>query len=285
MRKRRKKMVNIIDMGRVVEGDDTALDGTGVTSKKQEVAAKDLPEGTMMEITQPGTDKTYKFPALALAGGDYHKVIQASDGTIPEEDIKRYYDIAMKMDWQDGWYSSEQMKKEAKTPGYKHIHLGGSDTEEVEYEIEQDWVKEIWDAVDPGNVKLLRHYLNGHHANQSGGIHLDGWTGNQYTVILYLTPDMTPDDGGALEIWTPNITDEMKAMAINTPYGFGGPKEHEVEVSKSYWPKPGRYVVLDARLPHVARAVENDKFRVSLVFKGISLDAPDPEDITFSVAE
>ena len=160
-------------MGRVVEGDDTALDGTGVTSKKEEIAAKDLPEGTMMEITQPGTDKTYKFPALALAGGDYHKVIQASDGTIPEEDIKRYYDIVMKMDWQDGWYSSEQMKKEAKTPGYKHIHLGGSDTEEVEYEIEQDWVKEIWDAVDPGNVKLLRHYLNGHHANQSGGIHLN----------------------------------------------------------------------------------------------------------------
>jgi len=27
-------MVNIIDMGRVVEGDDTALDGTGITSKK-----------------------------------------------------------------------------------------------------------------------------------------------------------------------------------------------------------------------------------------------------------
>jgi len=77
-------MVNIIDMGRVVEGDDTALDGTGVTSKKEEIAAKDLPEGTMMEITQPGTDKTYKFPALALAGGDYHKVIKASDGTIPE---------------------------------------------------------------------------------------------------------------------------------------------------------------------------------------------------------
>ena len=32
-------MVNIIDMGRVVEGDDTALDGTGVTSKKEETKA------------------------------------------------------------------------------------------------------------------------------------------------------------------------------------------------------------------------------------------------------
>ena len=33
----------------------------------------------------------------------------------------------MKLDWQDGWYSSEEMKTEAKTFGYKHIHLGGSD--------------------------------------------------------------------------------------------------------------------------------------------------------------
>ena len=36
------------------------------------------------------------------------------------------------------------------TPGYKHITLGGSDTERVDYEIEQDWVKEIWDKVNPG---------------------------------------------------------------------------------------------------------------------------------------
>ena len=29
-----------------------------------------------------------------MIGGDYHTTINASDGTIPEEDIKRYYDIA-----------------------------------------------------------------------------------------------------------------------------------------------------------------------------------------------
>ena len=29
--------------------------------------------------------------------------------------------------------------------GYKHISLGGSDTERIDYEIEQDWVQEIWD--------------------------------------------------------------------------------------------------------------------------------------------
>ena len=31
-----------------------------------------------------------------MLGGDYHRTIRASDGTIPEEDIKRYYNIAMK---------------------------------------------------------------------------------------------------------------------------------------------------------------------------------------------
>ena len=182
-----------------------------------------------------------------------------------EEDIKKYYDIAMKLDWQDGWYSSDEMKKEAKTPGYKHIHLGGSDTSREEYEIEQDWVKEIWEQVNPG-MKLLRHYLNGHHKGQSGGIHIDGWTADQYTAILYLTPGWEPEDGGTLELWTPNLNDEQKAMAISTPYGLNG--DPSKNIIKSYWPRAGRVVLFDARIPHVARSVETDKFRVSLVFKG-----------------
>ena len=37
---------------------------------------------------------------------------------------------------------------------------------------------------------------------------------------------------------------------------------------KSYWPRAGRVVLFDGRIPHVARSVETDKFRVSLVFKG-----------------
>ena len=262
-------MTKVIDMKEVVnDKNDATLEGTGITNQAKnestKVEAKDLPEGTMMEITQPGTDKVFTFPALALAGGDYHKIIQASDGTIPDDEIRRAYGTAMALNWQDGWYSTPEMKKEAKTPGYKHIHLGGSDTEETDYEIEQDWVKSIWDKVDPG-VKLLRHYLNGHHAGQSGGIHIDGWTGDQYTVIVYLTPDWTPDDGGSIEFWTPNLTDEMRALAVNTPYGFSG--SPEMNIVKSYWPKAGRVVVFDARIPHVARAVEGDKFRVSLVFK------------------
>ena len=234
--------------------------------------------------TSPETGKQYEFDNSVLAGGDWSGTFDNYDGAFTPEQIQKYYDIAIDMDWENEWYSTPDMKADKNRVGYKHISLGGSDTERVDYEIEQDWVKEIWDEINPG-LKLIRHYLNGHGPHQSGCIHVDGWTGNQYTVILYLTPDMTPEDGGALEIWTPNITDEMKAMALNTPFGFGRPKENDVEVSKSYWPKPGRYVVLDARLPHVARAVENDKFRVSLVFKGTTLGAPKSDETEFTEVE
>ena len=221
-------------------------------------------------ITNPATKKEYAFDPSILAGADWSNAFQSNDGDFTPEQIKKYYDAAMAMDWQDGWYSTPEMKNDGKSPGYKHISLGGSDTERVDYEIEQDWVKEVWDNINPG-LKLIRHYLNGHGPNQSGGIHLDGWTGNQYTVIVYLTPDMKPEDGGTLELWTPNITDEQKALAINSPYSFNCPQEHDINVLKSFWPRPGRVVVFDARIPHVARAVESDKFRVSLVFKGTTL--------------
>jgi hypothetical protein len=225
--------------------------------------------GDVMVKTPDG--KFSSIDAGNMMGKDWHRTISASDGTIDERDIKKYYNIAMNLDWQDGWYSSEKMKSEAKTPGYKHIHLGGSDTERIEYNIEQDWVKEIWDQVNPG-MKLLRHYLNGHSKGQSGGIHVDGWTNNQYTVIVYLTPDMQPEDGGSLELWTPNLNDEVRAIAVNTPFGFTG--SDEKNILKSYWPKAGRVVVFDARIPHVARSVESDKFRVSLVFKGTTDNLP-----------
>ena len=40
------------------------------------------------------------------------------------------------------------------------------------------------------------------------------------------------------------------------------------DILRAYWPEAGRVVVFDSRIPHVARSVETDKFRVSLVFKG-----------------
>jgi hypothetical protein len=228
-------------------------------------------------VENPRTGEEYTFDSDILEGADWTRMYGVSDDIFTPEQIKKYHTAALAMTWQDGWYSSEEMKAEAKTPGYKHIALGGSDTERVDYEIEQDWVQEIWDKVNPG-LKLIRHYLNGHGQYQSGGIHIDGWTGEQYTVIVYLTPDMKPEDGGVLELWRPNLTDEMKAMALNTPYTFNAEHEHNMDILESYWPKPGRQVVFDARIPHVARAVESDKFRISLVFKGTTKGMPKLEE-------
>ena len=95
-----------------------------MTEKPYDIESIGNPEDPeKFEITDTKTDKVYTINANALKGGDYHKIIKASDGTISEDDIRRYHDIVMKLDWQDGWYSTTQMKDEAKTPGYKHIHL------------------------------------------------------------------------------------------------------------------------------------------------------------------
>ena len=125
-------MTKIVDMTSVVEGDTSSLDTAGIAASKKKFDIESIgnPEQpSKFEITDTKTDKVYTVSASALTGGDYHQIIQASDNTIPEDDIRRYHDIVMKLDWQDGWYSTPEMKDEAKTPGYKHIHLGGSDTE------------------------------------------------------------------------------------------------------------------------------------------------------------
>ena len=68
-------------------------------------------------------------------------------------------------------------------------------------------------------------------------------------MIVYLTPNWQPEDGGSIEFWTSNLTENS-------------------DIIKSYWPKAGRVVVFNSTIPHVARSVETNKFRISLVFKG-----------------
>ena len=128
-----------------------------------------------VEVQNPATGQDHIVEAGVLIGGDYSAMFDNYDGAFTPEQIQKYYDTAMAMKWEDGWYSTPEMKAEGKSSGYKHIALGGSDTERVDYEIEQDWVQEIWDEINPG-LKLIRHYLNGHGPHQSGGIHVDGWT-------------------------------------------------------------------------------------------------------------
>ena len=202
---------------------------------------------------------------------DWTENITVLDDIFSKEEIRDNWIDCNREDWRHGWYSNEDIKKSKSSPPYWHCALGGDDLTRTDVYIESNWVQKIWDKIllnSYKELKLLRVYLNGHTAGQPGGIHIDGWTPDQFTVIYYANPNMTPYDGGALEIWTPNITDEHKAMALDTPYGgpFGpsGP-----DILKSVWPRPGRVVLFDARFPHCASALTStsDKFRVSLVFK------------------
>ena len=216
-------------------------------------------------LTNPSTGEEYEFDAGALDGADWTGMSQNADNTFTPEEIEKYYDKAMDMklneanDFPDG--------------------LGD--------EIKNDWIQEIWDKINPG-VKILSHYLatsSDYDLPSASGFDND-WNGNQYTTVVYLTPDMKPEDGGSLELWTPNLTDKLKALACNTLYTFGSEQEHNQDLLYSFWPRPGRYIVFDSRIPYLVRAPEGGKTSLRLVFKGTTKDynpkTSDVEEIDYS---
>ena len=116
-----------------------------------------------------------------------------------QKQIENYYDVAMDI----------------------KLNEGNDFPNGLGAKIKHDWIQEIWDKVNPG-VKILSHHL------ETGPLDLNNdWVGSQYTIIVCLTPDMKPEDGGSLELWTPNLTDKMKAMACNTLYTFNADEEKQ----------------------------------------------------------
>ena len=213
--------------------------------------------GNKFEITNPRTDETYSFDADILAGADWTGRFNLNDGAFTPEELKNYYEFALK----------------GPSSAYK-------DQTDLGPEIKDFWIKEIWDKVNPG-VEMQSHYI------ESGPVDIDNdWNGNEYTTVVYLTSDMKPEDGGALELWTPNLTDKMKAMACNTSYTFEAAQENNPDILYSFWPKPGRCVVFDSRIPRITRAPEGDKTSIRLVFKGTTVGYTEPTDETdFTIVE
>ena len=213
--------------------------------------------GNKFEITNPRTDETYSFDADILAGADWTGRFNLNDGAFTPEELKNYYEFALK----------------GPSSAYK-------DQTDLGPEIKDFWIQEIWDKTNPG-VELLSHYI------ESGPVGIDNdWNGNQYTTIVYLTPDMKPEDGGSLELWTPNITDKMKAMACNTSYTFEAGQENNPDILYSFWPRPGRCVVFDSRIPRLTRAPEGDKTSIRIVFKGTTVGHyAEISEVDFSIVE
>ena len=178
---------------------------------------------------------------VLLVGQDWTAMHSHRDGEFTSEELKNFHEFAVK----------------GPSSAYK-------DLTDLGPEIKDFWIKDIWDRVNPG-VKLLSHSIK---TNQKCSIKVNASSSNEYTTIVYLNPDMKPEDGGSLELWTPNLTDKMKAMACNTLYTFDAEQEYAIDIQKSYWPRTGRYVVFDSRIPRLTRAPENDKTSLRIVFKG-----------------
>jgi hypothetical protein len=227
-------MTKVIDMNNPESFSELkTVANTASDEKKFDIKSIGNPEDpNRFEITNTKTRKVYSINADALKGGDYHEIIHFSDDTISEKDIKKYYEHALKTNDDDN------------TP-----------------------IDELWQQVNPG-IELTDCYISSYNKG-SGKIKQDSKVGDEYIVIVYLTPDWQPEYGGSIEFWTPNLTEEMKAMAINTPYGLNG--DENINIVKSCWPKTGRVVVFDARIPYILRSVENEMLEnVSIVFKGKS---------------
>tara|TARA_B110000046_G_scaffold146129_1_gene153371 strand:- start:244 stop:975 length:732 start_codon:yes stop_codon:yes gene_type:complete len=238
-------MTKVVDMGSVVEGDNTSLEESGieVTENKFDIKSIGDPEQpSKFEITDTKTGKVFTVSADALTGGDYHQVIRHTDDTMPEKDIKRYYENAI-----EKFKTGKHRLKE-----WNQVDL------------DEDWVKDLWEQVNPG-IDLVDSYIDVYNES-TNEVNPTAKVGNTYTVIVNLTPNLQPEDGGTLDLWTPNFTDDMKAIAINTPYGING--DPIVNIVKSYWPRQGRVIVFDSRIPYTLRPVDTDKFNVSVVFKG-----------------
>jgi len=182
---------------------------------------------------------------VLLVGQDWTAMHSHRDGEFTSEELKNFHEFAVK----------------GPSSAYK-------DLTDLGPEIKDFWIKDIWDRVNPG-VKLLSHSIK---TNQKCSIKVNASSSNEYTTIVYLNPDMKPEDGGSLELWTPNLTDEMKAMACNTLYTFNAEEENNPDLLYSFWPKPGRQIVFDSRIPYLIRTPENGKTSLRLVFKGTNKD-------------
>jgi len=194
-------------------------------------------------ITNPETKEKYEFDTGILEGGDWTGMSQNADNIFTSEELKNYHEFAVK----------------GPSSAYK-------DQKDLGPEIKDFWIQEIWDKVNPG-VRVLSHYL------ETGPLDLNNeCVGSQYTIIVCLAIDMKPEDGGSLELWTPNLTDKMKAMACNTLYTFNAEEENNPDLLYSFWPKPGRQIVFDSRIPYLVRTPENGKTSLRLVFKGTNKD-------------
>ncbi|MGD8380198.1 MAG: 2OG-Fe(II) oxygenase [Gammaproteobacteria bacterium] len=99
----------------------------------------------------------------------------------------------------------------------------------------------------PYETRVQRAYVNAHSFGDCPGIHVDGDSPAQETVLYYANPR-----------WDANWSGETVFF-----------NQQRDEIVRSIYPRPGRIVVFDGRIPHVARPPSRicNEIRLTVAFK------------------
>lgn len=166
--------------------------------------------------------------------------------------------------WSYGWRSNAGAEE---TP-FWHIHFCGSrrpdeyfrQDELLAGNVRLSAIASVWDKIRDQfapDYHLVRCYANGHTYGLDGHVHRDAKPGEDaLTALVYVNPTWRPEWAGE----TVFLSEDGECEAV--------------------MPKPGRLIVFDGTVQHVARSVSRDcpALRMTLVFKlKRNLDAVGPE--------
>lgn len=176
------------------------------------------------------------------------------DDFLKEESLADLSTTVQNSGWSYGWRSSKGHHY-----GLWHRHFAGGDKdsrttcdEDLKNSDEHESIYKLWIKIKENHLpgySLLRAYANGQTYGLEGGIHVDHIDGGECcTAIVYVHDNWAVPWGGELVFYSP-----------------------EGEIISAVHPTPGRLIVFDSAIPHVARAPSREcpALRVSLVFKAI----------------
>ena len=182
--------------------------------------------------------------------------VNVYDDALPRYVRSELYEFLINQDWKFGAYSTS----ETNFFRYWYKHFGGffvgnekldPSTFEAELPVE---VGRFWDELKQGPCKnhtLMRCYANAYPYGSEGAVHTDigevaAW-GRYFTALYY--PHLRWDvDWGGETLFFNDARDDLVAAV---------------------YPKPGRLIVFDSKIPHVARPLSRKcpELRITLMFK------------------
>jgi SM-20-related protein len=180
-------------------------------------------------------------------------MISRYDLKLDEHFRRQLYQFLAGPGWTWGWKSNVKNQF-----AFWHKHFAGNirpDHEKggeqydclTELEGRAPLVVHLWKIIAPPGHTLMRCYANGQPYGTEGGIHTDSVSDKSFTLIYYPHLAWWPDWGGETVFFNQDWTDTIDCV----------------------FPRPGRLIIFNGTIPHVARAVSRTcpEMRITLMFK------------------